>query len=156
MARTSKPLTNTEVKQAKPKEKIYSLSDGNGLQLRVKPNGSKLWLFDYYRPFTKVRTCLSFGRYPEVSLADARGKRKTARELLAKDIDPKEHRDENDLKTERKHANTLQHIAAQWLEVKKSHVSTDHANDTWRSLELHIFPSLGKLGANHQNIIVFG
>ena len=145
MARTTKPLTNTEVKQAKPKEKVYSLSDGNGLQLRVKPNGSKLWLFDYYRPFTKVRTSLSFGSYPEVSIADARGKRKAARELLAKDIDPKEYREENDLKKEREHANTLEHIAAQWLEVKKSNVSTDHANDTWRSLELHIFPSLGKL-----------
>jgi integrase len=145
MARTTKPLTNTEVKQAKSKEKVYSLSDGEGLQLRVKPNGSKLWLFDYYRPFTKVRTCLSFGSYPEVSIADARSKRKFARELLAKNIDPKEHRDENDLKKEREHANTLKHIAAQWLEVKKSSVSTDHANDTWRSLELHIFPSLGML-----------
>ncbi len=145
MARTTKPLTNTEVKQAKPKERVYSLSDGEGLQLRVKPNGSKLWLFDYYRPFTKVRTCLSFGSYPEVSIADARSKRKFARELLAKDIDPKEHRDENDLKKEREHANTLEHIAAQWLEVKKTSISTEHANDTWRSLELHIFPSLGKL-----------
>lgn len=145
MARIAKPLTNTEVKQAKPKNKVYSLSDGGGLQLRVKPNGSKLWLFDYYRPFTKVRTCLSFGSYPEVSIADARNKRKAARELLAKEIDPKEHRDENDLKIKREHANTLEHIAAQWLEVKKSSVSTEHANDTWRSLDLHIFPSLGKL-----------
>lgn len=145
MARITKPLTNTEVKHAKPKEKIYSLSDGEGLQLRVKPNGSKLWLFDYYRPFTKVRTCLSFGSYPEVSIADARSKRKFARELLAKEIDPKEHRDENDLKKEREHTNTLKHIAAQWLDVKKSNVSTEHAKDTWRSLELHIFPSLGRL-----------
>jgi len=56
MARITKPLTNTEVQQAKAKEKVYSLADGDGLQLRVKPNGSKLWLFDYYRPFTKVRT----------------------------------------------------------------------------------------------------
>ncbi|MBO37148.1 MAG: preprotein translocase [Anaerolineaceae bacterium] len=67
MARTTKPLTNTEVKQAKPKDKIYALSDGNGLQLRVKPNGSKLWLFDYRRPYTKKRTCLSFGAYPEAT-----------------------------------------------------------------------------------------
>lgn len=145
MARITKPLTNTEVKNAKPKEKVYSLLDGEGLQLRVKPNGSKLWLFDYYRPFTKVRTCLSFGSYPEVSIADARSERKSARELLAKNIDPKEHRDENKLKNEREHANTLKHIAAQWLEVKKSSVSTEHANDTWRSLERHIFPQLGQL-----------
>jgi trehalose/maltose hydrolase-like predicted phosphorylase len=87
MARTTKPLTNTEVKQAKSREKVYALSDGGGLQLRVKPNSSKLWQFDYYRPYTKKRTSLSFGSYPEISLADARRKRDEARELVAKDID---------------------------------------------------------------------
>ncbi|VAW66636.1 Phage integrase [hydrothermal vent metagenome] len=145
MARTTKPLTNTEVKQAKPKEKIYALSDGDGLQLRIKPNGAKLWLFDYRRPYTKKRTCLSFGSFPELSLAEARGKRKAARELLTQNIDPKEHREETNRLIETAHSNTLEHIAAKWLEVKKATVSTDHAADTWRSLELHIFPSLGKV-----------
>lgn len=85
MPRITKPLTNTEVKQAKPKDKIYTLSDGGGLQLRVKPNGSKLWLLDYARPYTKVRTSLSFGQYPDISLKNARSEREAARELLAKD-----------------------------------------------------------------------
>jgi integrase len=145
MAKLTNPLTNTEVKQAKPKEKVYALSDGGGLQLRVKPNGSKLWLFDYFRPYTKVRTSLSFGSYPEVSIADARKKREEARKLLAKDIDPKDHRDETNRQNETAHSNTLEQIAAQWLEVKKSTVTENHAIDTWRSLEGHIFPYLGKL-----------
>jgi len=145
MARITKPLTNTEVKQAKPKKKVYTLSDGGGLQLRVKPNGSKLWLLDYYRPFTKKRTSLSFGTYPEVSIAEAREKRKVARELLAKNIDPQEHRDEQARLNEASHSNTLQLIASQWLEVKKGKVSASHALDTWRSLEGHVFPSLGSL-----------
>jgi hypothetical protein len=42
MARIAKPLTNTEIKQAKPRDKVYALIDGGGLQLRIKPNGSKL------------------------------------------------------------------------------------------------------------------
>ncbi len=42
MARITKPLTNTEVQQAKPKEKKFNLIDGHGLALRIKPNGSKL------------------------------------------------------------------------------------------------------------------
>jgi len=145
MARTTKPLTHTEVKQAKPKDKIYTLSDGGGLQLRIKPNGSKLWMLDYHRPYTKKRTSLSFGSFPEISLADARDKRNVARELLAKDIDPKEHRDEQDRLKEIAHGNTLEHIAEKWLKVKKTTVSTDHAKDTWRSLELHVFPYLGKV-----------
>jgi len=145
MARTTKPLTNTEVKQAKPKEKVYTLSDGGGLQLRVKPNGSKLWLFDYLRPYTKVRTSLSFGVYPTLSIAEARSKRATAKELLAKDIDPKEHRDDTSRLSDIAHNNTLEHIAEKWLTIKKTTVSENHAIDTWRSLELHIFPSLGKV-----------
>ncbi len=42
MARITKPLTSTEVKQAKPREKVFTLSDGSGLQLRVKPNDPKM------------------------------------------------------------------------------------------------------------------
>jgi len=145
MARVTKPLTNTEVKQAKPKEKEFNLVDGNGLALRVKPNGSKLWVFNYLRPYTKKRTSLSFGSYPAISLAEARAKKNDARELLAKDIDPKEHRDETSRLNDIAHNNTLGHIAEKWLEVKKSSVSENHATDTWRSLELHIFPSLGNV-----------
>ena len=145
MAKITKPLTNTEVKQAKPKDKEYNLVDGNGLALRVKPNGSKLWVLVYSRPYTKKRTSLSFGSFPPLSLADARAKREDARKLLANNIDPKEYRDEQERLKELKHNNTLEHIAAKWLDVKKSKISADHANDTWRSLELHIFPDLGKV-----------
>lgn len=145
MARTTKPLTNTEVQQAKPREKEYNLNDGDGLALRIKPNGSKIWVFVYYRPYTQKRTSLSFGTYPAITLAEARSKRKSARELLAKDIDPKEHRDKKYRLNQIAHCNTLEHIAAKWLKVKKTTVSEDHATDTWRSLELHIFPHLGKV-----------
>lgn len=145
MARVTRPLTNTEVKQAKSKDKEFNLVDGDGLALRVKPNGSKLWVFNYFRPYTKIRTTLSFGSYPTLSLAEARSKRNAARELLAKDIDPKEHRDETSRLNDIAHNNTLEHIAKKWLDVKKSTVSESHAIDTWRSLELHIFPDLGKV-----------
>jgi integrase len=145
MARTAKPLTNTEIKQSKPQSKVYTLADGHGLQLRVKPNGSKLWLFDYFRPYTKKRTCLSFGSYPEISLAEARQHRDAARQLLAKEIDPKDYREENAKAYEVAHGNTLEYVAHQWLQIKKGSVSIEHANDSWRSLELHIFPKLGKI-----------
>ena len=72
MPRTTKSLTNTELDRAKPAEKEYNLSDGNGLSLRVKTNGSKLWIFNYYHPFTKKRKNISLGIYPELSLAQAR------------------------------------------------------------------------------------
>ncbi|MFM5679040.1 integrase arm-type DNA-binding domain-containing protein [Aeromonas veronii] len=49
MPRITKPLSSTEVKNAKPKEKEYTLRDGGGLYLRITPTGSRIWLFDYYR-----------------------------------------------------------------------------------------------------------
>ncbi len=145
MANTTKPLTNTEVKQAKPKDKEYNLADGNGLALRIKPNGSKYWIFNYSRPYTKKRANMGFGTFPDVSLADARHKREAARKLLAKDIDPKEHRDQQEQKKRHAHNNTLEHLAGQWFEIKKSQITFSYANDIWGSLERHIFPSLGKL-----------
>ncbi|MAA75051.1 MAG: integrase [Salinisphaeraceae bacterium] len=145
MARTTKPLTNTEISHAKPKEKVFSLSDGGGLQLRIKPNGSKIWHLDYYRPYTKKRTSLSLGAYPSVSLAEARSKRDDAKKLLSQNIDPQEHRDEHANLVEAAQSNTLLRVAEQWLEIKKTKVTQDHALDAWRSLELHVFPTLGKV-----------
>lgn len=75
MARAVLPLNNTKIEKSKPKETEYNLSDGEGLHLRIKPSGSKIWLFNYVSPITKRRTNLRIGKYPEISLADARLKR---------------------------------------------------------------------------------
>jgi len=144
MARITKPLTNTEVQQAKPTDKEYILSDGEGLRLRVKPNGSKLWIFNYIKPATKKRANISFGVYPDLSLKEARIKRKEAREMLALDIDPAIQRAETKNKEKEEHENTLIHVAEQWFRVKKISISADYAQDIWRSLEKHIFPEIGK------------
>jgi integrase len=143
MARTTKPLTHTQIKQAKARSKEYNLADGGGLALRVKPTGTKLWLLNYPRPYTGKRTNMALGAYPEVSLAEAREKREAARKLLAKDIDPKEKRDEDNHQLKLAHNNTLEHIATAWFNIKKKNVTPNYAEDIWRSLELHIFPKLG-------------
>ena len=144
MAKTT-PLTNTEVKQAKAKDKVYKLSDGNGLQLRVKPSGNKSWLLDYVKPHTKKRTAIGLGGFPDVSLADARKLRSINRELLAKGIDPKEYKDEQGRINAEAASNTFKHVAMAWFEIKSTQVSEDYGIDLWRSLDNHLLPSLGKL-----------
>ena len=86
MARTTTRLTDKELKSAKPKEKEYALSDGDGLRLRVKTNGSKLWLLNYTHPTKKRRTNLSLGKYPDLSLANARKSAMEAKELLVQGL----------------------------------------------------------------------
>ena len=87
MPRKVTPLTDSAIKAAKPKEKTFKLTDGQGLYLDVKPTGSKLWRFKY-RFNGKEMTPLSFGPYPALTLVKARQKRTEARELLAQGVDP--------------------------------------------------------------------
>ena len=145
MANSTRPLTNTEVKNSKAKLKDYSLADGSGLYLRVRPNGSKLWIFNYAKPFTKKRTNLSLGSYPELSLSDARERRSELRKLLAANVDPKSHRER--LLRDRKLSleQTFEKLFESWLEVKKSTVSKDYALDVERAFRRHILPNIGKL-----------
>jgi len=143
MAKLTKPLTNTEVKQAKPKDKLYKLSDGGGLLLRVKPNGFKTWIFDYYKPHTKLRTSIGFGTYPEISLANARKKRDHARELIANNIDPKEFKDDKHREQLLSASNTFKSVATDWFTIKKTTIAENTAKSLWRKFENHVFPKLG-------------
>lgn len=144
MAKLTKPLTNTEVSQAKPKDKEYNLSDGQGLSMRVKPNGSKIWLFNYYHPHTNKRKNISFGTYPPITLKQARAHRDDAKALLANKVDPKSHRESVKLQLQQEHKNTLLNVASDWFEVKKVSLTPSYADDVIRSLEKHIFPSMGQ------------
>jgi hypothetical protein len=67
-------LTDTKVRSAKPEEKEYSLVDGDGMSLLVKPNGSKYWRFRFR--FGGKQHLMAFGVYPEISLANARKREK--------------------------------------------------------------------------------
>lgn len=144
MARQTKPLSATEVDKAKPQEKAYSLFDGGGLELRITKNGTKQWLFKYYKPFSNKRTNISFGAYPATSIALARQKRQEAKELLAQNIDPHEHKKEQELAGKEMLSNTLFSVALKWYEVKAKKVAPKTSQKIWNSLENHIFPNLGK------------
>lgn len=143
MARKTVPLTNTQVNQAKPSEKLRKLFDGDGLQLLVKPNGSKLWMLDYTHPITGKRSSISFGPYPALSLADARKKRAAARELIVSGLDPKENKEDLLRQNLLAASYTLQSVTTDWFAIKKSKVAETTARSLWRNFENHVFPKLG-------------
>jgi integrase len=144
-------LTDSRLRTAKPEAKEYNLSDGDGLYLRVKPNGTRLWIFNYYKPSDKKRANISFGPYPDVTLAAARERRREARALLAQDFDPKQHKEERIAIAQAEQevcANTFERMAAKWLDLKRHDVSEAYADDSWRSLELYVLPFIGSMPIN--------
>lgn len=138
-------LSDVKVKAAKPKEKDYILTDGNGLQMRVRINGSKLWNFNYIQPVTKKRINMGLGTFPEVGLAQARKRTVEARELVAQGLDPKEKRDAERHAKKAATEHTFENISTAWFELKKDSVTSAYGEDIWRSLTLHVFPDLGKI-----------
>jgi integrase len=79
-------LTDTAIRNAKPREKPYKVSDSQGLYLLVNPRGSKLWRVKYR--IDGIERKLAIGPYPEITLAEARAARDAARRQLAHAIDP--------------------------------------------------------------------
>lgn len=153
MARTVKPLTATEVKQAKPQAKEYSMADGKGLYLRVKPTGSKLWIFNYFRPISRKRANISLGSYPDVTLADAHKKAQELRSILAQGIDPQDHRAKQQKNEAESHANTFEHITRKWLRLKEGKVSLAYYKKITDRLETYIFPKMGQTPIHKVNAV---
>lgn len=140
--RSKHPPLRPPAQGGQTEDKDYVLTDGDGLQLRVSVNHSMQWNFNYRHPVTKNRINMALGSYPEVSLAQARKKTVEARELLAQGIDPKAQRNEL-LETKRAETeHTFENVANAWFELKKDSVTPAYAEDIWRSLTLHVFPSM--------------
>jgi hypothetical protein len=134
-------LTDTEIKRAKAAEKAYSMGDGGGLYLWVKPTSGKLRRWSYR--FEGKEKLMSFGKYPDVPLALARERHAEARKLLAAGVDPMAQRKAE--KTAEKIAveNTFQSITAQWLEHWQEGKSPRHVDTVRRRMASDILPCLG-------------
>ncbi len=138
-------LTARQAQTAKPKDKVYRLSDGKNLYLCVRPSGSKSWQFRYTRPAQSKITYLSFGTYPEMTLAEARDKAFEARKLLNEGIDPQLAKKAEQAQLIAEHRATFQSLAQEWKSSKEGSVKPKTLQDNWRKLELYAFPELGTL-----------
>ena len=136
-------LTELQVKQAKPKEKDYKLSDGKGMFLLVTKTGNRYWRLKYRHPHTRKERLLALGVYPETTLKKARQKRDDARQLLQDGIDPSDHRKAQKLESFTAATNTFEAIARDWFTTRMSDKSESHRKRTLRLLERDLFPYLG-------------
>ncbi len=139
-------LTDTAIKSFKGKEKSYTKSDGDGLQLLIKADGTKLWEFRYTSPITLSRRKTSFGTYPTVSLLDARSKAMEVSKLIAKGIDYIEKKQESKIQKKviiKTKETTFKKVSLDWLESYKSEVTEKYHDKISRALELYTYPFIG-------------
>lgn len=134
-------LTQRQVAAAKTADKPYLMADGQGLTLMVQPNGAKLWRFRYR--FAGKPQMLSFGRWPEVSLVDARTLREDARAKLRAGINPSAVRKEVKARAVVAAANTFRALAAEWIEQHREEWGAPHLQRVQAQLDRDILPSLG-------------
>lgn len=140
--RAGNSLSDAEIRSAKQKNIPYSLRDGRGLYLRINPNGSKWWRFDYR--FHGRRLTMSMGVYPDVGLKAARDKRDEARRLVADGINPMEHRKLHKAAKLEQASNSFEVVAREWFSKFSPNWAASHASKMLRRLERDIFPWLGK------------
>lgn len=142
-------LTVNAIKNAKPGKtpkgvatpKPYKMGDAGGLYLEVTPTGSKYWRLKYRIAGKEKR--LSLGVYPDTGLAEARQRRDDARKLLAKGIDPSEHRKATRTMRAERAANSFEAVAREWYAKYAPGWHPSHSDRILRRLERDVFPWIG-------------
>ena len=140
------PLTDVQIRKAKPAEKPYKLNDGNGLHLYVSVAGGKTWRYRY--EFEGKEQLLTIGQYPAISLADAREARIMARATLKAGRNPTAEKqriraDATAVAEPEPSGPTFEAVAREWYDLNKGQWTETHAGDVLRSLERDIFPGIG-------------
>ena len=144
MARLVKPLTATQVNNAKPKATMYKLFDGGGLFLQVNPSGGKHWKMKYRKNDGK-EGLLTFGAFPAVSLEQARKMREEARAQRAVGVDPGTARREEKADRMSRAQNTFEAVTRAWMEVHSTKVKPQTIHIYKVVLEKFVFPLIGKI-----------
>ena len=138
-------LTDTAIRAAKPKEKRYKLTDGEGLYVEVAPSGGKWWRIKYR--FGGKEKRLSLGVYPAVGLKEARSRTAEIKDMLLRGLDPGEERKAakaEAVAVETAKGQTFEAVAREWFEKKRVAWTPGHQKKILSRLENQLFPHLGK------------
>ena len=139
----SKLLKDLQVRNAKPLEQDYRMQDGEGLYLLVRPNGSKLWRYNY--SFENKKYVYSIGKYPDVSLEKARTLHQDAIKLKVDGINPVDQKRKAKLAKKQTSLNMFIAIAKEWLAKKKREVSEKTYEGIEHRVEKNLYPILGNM-----------
>jgi len=136
-------LSDIQVRQSKPREKDYKLTDGGGLYLLVKRNGSKCWRYDYR--FAGKRKTLACGTYPVVSLKAARDAVVEAKNKLGSNIDPSQEKQRKRREEILEETSLFSVVAKEWWDHQRGTWTKHHADRVWGRIKDDVIPYLGHL-----------
>ena len=136
-------LTDTQLRNAKPKDKPYKLTDGAGLYLEVRPNGSRLWRYRYR--IAGKENLYAVGDYPAMSLVEARAAREAARKLVKAGIHPAHNRQTETLRRSLEAESTFQAVADTWIKENTGQWSENYRRQVEQRLRGDAFPRIGNL-----------
>lgn len=139
-------LTDLAIKTARPKDKLYKLTDGQGLFAVIMPNGAKYWRYKYR--FASKEKLLSLGTYPDVSLKEARDRRAEAKRLLERNIDPSIERKKSRIDAYKNTQSTFEKLFREWWETWRHGQTPKHALTILNRFEADVFPQIGGLPAD--------
>ena len=136
-------LTELSIRNLKPKNKVYRVADSNGLTLEISPTGSKLWRWRYY--YQGKAQMLALGKYPAVSLAEARKKRDNSRMLVDAGKHPTREKKLQKIRKAHEGENTFEKIARRCLETRQKGLNEKYSKQCLVRMEQHVFNRIGDL-----------
>ena len=131
-------LTDTKLRNLKPREKAYQVADGNGLVFEVRPVGHRAWLYRY-RLYGKQEK-LSLGSYPALSLAEARKAHLDARKLVMAGKSPAHAKQAEKMRLS-DDLQTVRGLAKAYMADHLAGLASEKNATRW--IENHILPNLG-------------
>ena len=134
-------LSDTSIRNAKPREKPFKVYDGEGLYLQVTPSGGKWWRLKYR--FADKEKLLSLGTYPKIGLKEARALRTAGLKLVANGVDPSENRKATKAAKVERDANSFEVIAREWLGKFSATWVPSHGDRIIARFDRDIFPKMG-------------
>jgi len=145
-------LTEMQIKNLKAKDKPYRAHDTEGLYLQISPSGGKLWRLKYRlgekkwgKMDGKAENVVSLGKYPAVSLAQARKLRDEARALVEAGRHPTEEKKAKRLRNSADGKNTFEAVTRLWMDTKQKGLNQKYVTQNLARLEQHVFPLIGAL-----------
>lgn len=134
-------LTDIIIRNAKPKEKQYKLSDEKGLYLLIKPNGRKYFRLKYR--IDKKEKVHALGVYPEISLKEARDKIDELRKYIKGGIDPIEAKRREERQRILNNEALFSNVLYEWYQARIGSWTPSHAAKILRRFEIDVLPLLG-------------